>query len=137
MSGADFLADLYDAFGRGDVEAVLSGMDPEVHWHEAEGNPYMPSGEPWVGPEAVLSNLFMRLATEWDGFTVTPHTFHDAGDVVTVEVRYGGTFKATGKPIDAQACHVWRLQDGKVTRFQQFVDTAQLQDVMGTRGAGA
>ena len=39
-------------------------------------------------------------------------------------------YKATGKSMDTQACHVWDLKDGKVTRFQQYVDTAKLQDVM-------
>jgi ketosteroid isomerase-like protein len=45
-------------------------------------------------------------------------------------------YKSTGKQIDAQVCHIWTVKDGKVTKFQQFVDTAQLQDVMGAR-AGA
>jgi uncharacterized protein len=138
MSGVNLLAGLYDAFGRGDVPGVLGSMDPAIHWHEAEGNPYMPSGEAWVGPDAIVNNLFVKLAEEWDGFTVHPETFHDAGDVVVVEVRYTGMYKATGKQIDAQVCHIWTVKDGKVTKFQQFVDTAQLQDVMGARaGAGA
>jgi len=106
-------------------------MDPSIHWHEAEGNPYMPSGEAWVGPDAVLNNLFMKLANEWDGFTVHPQTFYDAGDVVVVEARYTGTYKATGKTINAQVCHVWTVKNGKVSKFQQYVDTAHLQDVMG------
>ncbi len=63
----------------------------------AEGNPYMPSGEPWIGPDAVLHQLFMRIGTDWDGFKVHPNTFHDAGDTVVVEVRYTGHGKATGK----------------------------------------
>jgi ketosteroid isomerase-like protein len=136
MSGVNLLAGLYDAFGRGDVPGVLGSMDPAIHWHEAEGNPYMPSGEAWVGPDAIVTNLFVKLAEEWDGFTVHPETFHDAGDVVVVEVRYTGMYKSTGKQIDAQVCHIWTVKDGKVTKFQQFVDTAQLQDVMGAR-AGA
>jgi hypothetical protein len=37
-----------------------------------------------------MSNLFIRLATEWDGFTVHPGEFHDAGSVVVVEGRYTG-----------------------------------------------
>jgi hypothetical protein len=28
-----------------------------------------------------VEHLFMRLATEWDGFTVTPEELHDAGPV--------------------------------------------------------
>lgn len=89
--------------------------------------------EPWTGPDAVVNNLFVRLAEEWDGFTVHPGTYHDAGDVVVAEVRYTGTYKATGKSMDTQACHVWTVKDGKVAKFQQYVDTGKMQDVTGQR----
>jgi len=137
MSGADFLAGMYDAFGRGDLPTVLGAWHPQIQWFEAEGNPYMPSGEPWTGPDAVVANLLSRLGEDWDGFTVHPKAFHDAGDVVVVEARYTGTNKETGKSMDAQVCHVWTLADGKITKFQQYVDTAQLQDVMGARVGSA
>jgi ketosteroid isomerase-like protein len=130
MGNVSDLKNLYAAFGRGDIPAVLGAMSPDIHWHEAEGNPYMPSGEAWVGPDAILNNLFMRLGAEWDGFSVHPGTFYDAGDSVIVEVRYSGTYKASGKSMDAQVCHVWDMKDGKVTRFQQYVDTAKLRDTM-------
>ena len=61
MDNVSLLKNLYEAFGRGDVPAVLGAMSPQMKWHEAEGNPYMPSGEAWVGPDAVLTNLFMKL----------------------------------------------------------------------------
>jgi len=35
--------------------------------------------------------------------------------------------------MDAQVCHIWDVKDGKLTRFQQYVDTAKFQDVMGAR----
>jgi ketosteroid isomerase-like protein len=108
-------------------------MSPGIHWYQAESNPYMPSGEAWIGPDAVLNNLFMRLGAEWDGFAVHPKAFHNAGHSVIVEARYSGRYKATGKSMDTQVCHVWDLKDGKVTRFQQYVDTAKLQDVMRVR----
>lgn len=75
----------------------------------------------------------MKLGAEWDGFTVTPKQFYDARDVVVVEARYTGVYKATGKSLDAQVCHVWKVSAGKLTSFQQYVDTAQLQDVTGIR----
>lgn len=133
MSGSELLASLYDAFGRGDVPTVLGTMDPQIRWHEAESNPYMPSGEAWVGPDAVVANLFMKLGEDWAGFTVTPIAFHDAGDVVSVEGRYTAEHRGTGKSIDAQFCHVWTVQDGRITKFQQYTDTAKFQDVMGVR----
>lgn len=130
MSNARTIQDLYAAFGRGDIPAVLGGLDEDVAWREAEGNPYQPSGEAWIGPQAVLENLFVRLGSEWQDFTVHPRDLHEAGDTVVVEGRYTGTFLATGASLDAQVCHVWKLRDGKVTSFQQFVDTAQMQAVM-------
>lgn len=133
MDNVKLMKDLYDAFGRGDIPAVLGAMSPTIQWHQAEGNPYNPSGQPWVGPDAVMNNLFMRLGAEWDGFTVHPRAFHGASDSVIVEARYTGTFKPTGKTMDTQVCHVWDVKDDKVTRFQQYVDTAKLRDVMNSK----
>jgi ketosteroid isomerase-like protein len=133
MDNVSFLKSLYDAFGRGEIPAVLGAMSPHIQWHQAEGNPYRPGGEAWVGPDAVLNNLFMRLGAEWDGFSVHPRSFHDAGSSVIVEGRYTGTYKPTGRSMDTQFCHVWDVKDGKVTRFQQYVDTAKLQEVMTAR----
>jgi hypothetical protein len=109
-------------------------MDPDMEWSEAEGNPYQPSGKPWKGPDAIVQNLFVKIGEDFDGtFAVHPKDFHDAGDTVVVEGRYTGAFKGTGKSLDAQFCHVFKIRDGKLTNFQQFVDTAQMQDVMGAR----
>ena len=79
---AKMIRGLYEAFARGDVPAVLSGFAPEVKWTEAEGFPY---GGTYVGPEAVLQGVFMRLATEWDGFAAVPADFvAEAGTVVAL-----------------------------------------------------
>ena len=80
-----------------------------------------------------MENLFAKLGQEWDSFTVSPLEFYDAGEAVFVEGRYSGSYKATGKSIDAQFCHVLKLREGKVTSFQQYLDTARMQDVMGAR----
>jgi len=130
MSNVQFAKDIYTAFGRGDIPAVLAAFDSEVQWREAEGNPYQPDGTPWIGPQAILERLFVRLGAEWEGFTVNVRTLHDAGDYVVMEGRYAGTYKASKKSIDAQVCHVLRFRDGKLLSFQQYVDTAQLQVVM-------
>lgn len=47
-----------------------------------------------------------------------------------MEGRYTGTFKPSGKRLDAQVCHVLGFRDGKLKSFQQYVDTGQLQAVM-------
>jgi uncharacterized protein len=130
MDHVSFVKDVYAAFGRGDIAAVLSALHADIAWHQAEGHPYQPGGQPWIGPEAVLQGLFLRIAADWEGFAVHPQVFHDAGSTVVVEGRYTGTHKRTGRPLDAQLCHLWTVRGGRVARFQQYVDTAQLRDVM-------
>ena len=71
----------------------------------------MPIGNARVGPDAIVNNLFVKLGSEWDGFSVHPKSFHDAGDSVIVEIRYGGTILGTGKSMDTQDCHVWDFKD--------------------------
>jgi uncharacterized protein len=134
MSNVKLVKDAYDCFGRGDIPTLLGMMDPAIEWREAEGNPYQPSGQPFKGPDAIVQNLFVKIGPDFGGtFVVHPERFHDAGDTIVVEGRYTGTFKATGKKLNAQVCHVFKIRDGKLASFQQFVDTAQLQDVMGAR----
>ena len=97
MDNVKLVRNLYDAFGRGDIPGVLGMFSPDIRWHQAESNPYRPSGEAWVGPDAIVDNLFKRLGAEWDGFRVHPRSFHGAGGSVIVEGRYTGTYKPTGK----------------------------------------
>lgn len=136
MSNVQIIEAVYTLVGSGDVDGGLAHFASDIEWREADGHPYQPDGKPWVGIDAVRTNLFENLSDEWDGFTVHPRVYHDAGDAVIVECRYTGVHRATGKRLDAQACHVWRLRAGKVAGFQQYVDTAHLYDTMGA-GLGA
>jgi ketosteroid isomerase-like protein len=120
---------LYDAFGRGDVPSVLGQMDQGIEWNEAENFIYA-DRNPYVGPQAVLEGVFMRLASEWDGFTVTPEDWLDAGERVVVLGTYSGKHKAGGKQVRAQFAHVWSLREERVVRFQQYTDTKQFAEAV-------
>ena len=92
---------------------------------------WITDGNPYVGPEAVLTGVFARCATEWESFAVEVDELIDAGETVVALGRYTGTFKATDKPQRTQIAHVWRVNGGKVTRFQQHADTLHVAGVMG------
>ena len=120
---------LYDSFGKGDVPSVLGQMDHAIEWNEAENFIYA-DGNPYVGPQAVLEGVFMRLGTEWEGFSVTPEEWMDAGNRVVVLGTYAGTHRGTSKRVRAQFAHVWSLKEGRVARFQQYTDTKQFADAV-------
>ncbi|WP_324273578.1 nuclear transport factor 2 family protein [Blastococcus brunescens] len=76
--------------------------------------------------------MFARIAEEYEDFRIDCRRFLADGDTVVVEVRYSAAqHRATGKPLDSQAVHIWDLRDGKLVRFQQYADTRRMADVMG------
>lgn len=115
---------VYEAFARGDVAAVLGALDSRVEWREADNHPYA-DGNPYVGHDAVLGGIFARLGGEWENFAATPDEIFDAGDTVVARGHYTGTFKETGASLRAQFAHFFTMRDGRVTKFQQYTDTAQ------------
>jgi ketosteroid isomerase-like protein len=130
MDNIEFIKGLYEAFAAGDVPRVLGSMSEDIEWWEAEGNPWYP-GRAFVGPQQVIDGVFARIGAEIEGFEVVPERFLADGDEVVMIGRYRGKATATGKLLDAQALHIWTTKDGKVGRFQQFVDTRQLAEALG------
>lgn len=115
---------MYAAFGKSDVPYIISALDADVEWWEAENFIYADKN-PYRGPQAVLAGVFGRIMQEWEWFTVTPEEVLDAGDTVVGRGYYAGKHRQTGREVRAQFAHVFKLRDGKVTKFQQYTDTAQ------------
>ncbi|EAR01685.1 nuclear transport factor 2 family protein [Maribacter sp. HTCC2170] len=121
---------MYQNFAKGDVPSVLASLDPNVVWMEAEGNAYA-DGNPYQGPDAVLNGIFTRIGDDYEFFHLKNIKLHEmANDEVLATLRYDGKLKANGAKINAQAAHLWTLRNGKVIRFQQYVDTKQLHDAI-------
>jgi uncharacterized protein len=120
MTDGEIISSLYDAFAKGDVPTVLGSMEPDMEWNEAEGFMY---GGTYTGPNAVLENVFMKLATEWEGFSAVPRKIVDGGDGNVVALgTYSGKYLKTGKSMSVFA-HEWEMRDGKIARFRQYLDT--------------
>jgi ketosteroid isomerase-like protein len=121
-SAVDAVRRSYEAFERGDIDAVVVDMDEEIEWHQAQG---LPHGGTYRGLDAVRKAIFDPLDDEWwDDFRADPSEFIDAGDHVVVLGRYTGRAKATGRSLDVPFAHVWTFRDEKAVRFRQFLDTA-------------
>lgn len=129
-SNIKLVQDTYAAFGRGDIDAVVAAMHPDIDWHEAEHSPWhAPGGH--HGPSEVLTNVFGRIPHDFDSFEVHPTAFHDDGETVIVEGRYRASAAGVADRLDAQLCHVWTVRDGQLAGFQQYTDTWQFAHVTG------
>ena len=128
-SNVELIKGAYAAFAKGDVPTVVASMDPKIVWNEAENFPYADKN-PYVGPTAIVEGVFARLGSEWENFGVKVEGVLDAGDRVVTFGRYAGAYKGTGKPLTSQFCHIWTVAGGKVTGFQQYVDTLGVAKAM-------
>ena len=119
----------YEAFNRGDIEEAVQALDPEIEWHELEGNPQTPGI--FRGTEAVVNEVFAAVPEHWEEFEADPHDFIDAGEHIIVTGHFRGRPKGDGGTLDAHFAHVWRMRDGKAVHHTNYVDTMTWARAMG------
>ncbi|MBW8829662.1 MAG: nuclear transport factor 2 family protein [Burkholderiales bacterium] len=113
---------IYEAFGRGDVPALVAMMSDDVEWiHRGEiGVPYMGR---FVGKEAVAK--WFGLVAEADGIQAfEPREFLAGPDHVTVLGWERTKALPAGKVFETDWVHVFTVRGGKITRFIGTYDTA-------------
>ncbi|CAL9591886.1 hypothetical protein SUDANB121_05274 [Nocardiopsis dassonvillei] len=128
-TGCAVVEGLYGSLARGDVAALLAGLDEQIEWVVPPGLHY---GGTYRGREEVLKNVFSRFVTEWQDFTVAPAEVMEAGDRIVALGHYNATSLATGKPMRTRFVHVWRLRDGVPVHFETVLDTQTMVAAMRT-----
>jgi uncharacterized protein len=125
----DMVRAVYASHEVRDTPGLLDLLADDVEWVQAEGHPYAGDG-PWRGHDAVTRQVVTPINEDWDHFITRVDEIIDAGDRVVVTGHYTGTYKRTGRAIDAAVCVIYTLHDGKIVRFHQFCDTAQIRAAM-------
>ena len=95
MPNRELIEALYEGFARFDAPAMVGALDERVEWTEAEGFPYAGTH---VGPQAMLDNVWTRMATEWSRWAAIPDRIIVEDDRVAVVGTYTATYRATGSP---------------------------------------
>ena len=114
----------YDAFGRGDIEGLVSLMADDVTW-VSSGPSDLPTAGKRRGHDQVRE--FFRIVNEMFQFDMfDPHTFVAQGDRVVVLGKDAIKLKASGEALEEDWAHAFTLKDGKIVAFQEYIDTAAL-----------
>ncbi|MBU2677742.1 MAG: nuclear transport factor 2 family protein [Gammaproteobacteria bacterium] len=127
MTNKEIIQGLYESFASGDVAAVTAAFDDDIAWTEADG---FPLAGTYIGAQAVVENVFMRLGDFSDNWGVVVDRLVADGDTVVADGKYTWNHKKSGEPCEARMAHIWTLADGKVTTFLQHVDTAMVHDLI-------
>jgi hypothetical protein len=123
----ELVRDHYAANDRRDLAGMIADIAPECRWTEMDG---FPCAGTYIGPQAVVENVFKALGEQFDDYTFTLERLLDAGDEAVGIGNYTATYKATGKSMNVRVVHVWGGSDGKIRRFEQFTDTLRVAETM-------
>ena len=116
------IRELYDAFGRGDVLAVLNVLDPQADL-DFEGPKAIPWAGNWHGRDG-WAKFFQTLGENADEITLQMEPFAAQGDNVVTAGRYQARVKQTSKRIDSPLVHLWTIRNGMVMKCQEMTNTA-------------
>ena len=119
--------EIYDAFGRGDIPAILGKIAPGCRWESWENNRAqregVPTLQPRTGPEGVAQFFAAVGELVISDFRVLDILPGDRQVAVEVMIEY--TTPAGGRLRDEEV-HLWALDDSqRVTRLRHYVDTAK------------
>jgi uncharacterized protein len=116
----------YDSFLSGDIPALLDALSEDVEWivPEVEG---VPGRGIWHGREQV-GQFMQTLDDTQESRQLELREFVAQGDKVVVLGHYVWHVKATGKEWESDFVHALSVRDGKMTRFQEYTDTAVFGD---------
>lgn len=117
--------DVYGAFGRGDIPAILGQLSEDVVWSVEGREGDYPTFGTRHGPNGALA-FFVALGETEDITAFEPKSFHPSGDTVLVQGRIGVKLKNNGKALDYDWTHIFTVRDGKVAGFKELYDTAMV-----------
>jgi uncharacterized protein len=113
----------YDAFKKGDISGVLGTLSENVDW-------FIPGPEEVIrfagrrrGPQQV-AEFFSALAETQTAEMFEPRDFMASQDKVVVLGTQRWRVNSTGITYEDEWAHVFTIENGRITKFQEYHDTA-------------
>jgi ketosteroid isomerase-like protein len=107
----------YDAFNRGDLDAVLEFFDPEIEIGVLEDSPIARDFRGHEGFRAMLA----ENAEMFTDYRNEPLEIIEASDEsIVVVIRSAARGRLSGAEVEGRLAHLWTIRDDKVIRFQAF-----------------
>ena len=122
MSNLLTVKEIYEAFGKGDVPTILSRLADDVDWELWADNSVQKADVPYLRNKkgvAGVIEFFQEVAklgiTEFKVLSVMEGANQIAAEIEIVTANYSD-----------EEIHLWTFNnDGKVSRFRHYVDTAK------------
>lgn len=130
QENVQIVQDLYAAFGRGDMPAILELLAEDVDWHFVG----KPTDVPFAGcrkGHQEMIEFFSIVAQNCDVYEFGPHEVLSFDDRVISLGHERVGVKSTGRIFETDWVHLFTVEDGKIVRLQEFYDTATMAAAFG------
>jgi ketosteroid isomerase-like protein len=117
-SNQDVVDQAYAAFGSGDIPALIDLVDDNVRW---DAPATLPQGGSFKGKDGVAA-FFQGLGAAWSSLEVDTEAIGEVAGGTVVGVVHGAGSLQGGGPAEYGAVHVFSVENGRITRFREFVD---------------
>jgi ketosteroid isomerase-like protein len=119
---------IYEAFGKGDIPAILDKVAEDVRWEDWADNSAQKAGVPWLKPRQGRNGVvefFQTLgAMQVNEFKVL--SLMDGGQQIAAEFVLDVNVPDTGGHYRDEEIHLWTFNDqGQVIRLRHYTDTAK------------
>ena len=121
-TNTEIVQNAYGKFGSGDIPGLLSLLTDDIDWE----TPHVENA-PFTGNRLGLKEVaeFFQLLNESEDFAYfEPTEFIAQGDKVVVLGRSKATVKSTDRSYETDWVHIFTVNDGKITHFHEFFDSA-------------
>lgn len=123
LTAVETVRSFYSAIAAGDTATMVEHMSPDIEWISV-----VDFNVQEKGPAEVMKKVFVPLMQEWESFSPAPSEFLVDGATVVSLGRFSCVHRATQKRADLPYAHVWDVQNGKIWRHRQYLDTAALEE---------
>ena len=116
----------YAAYSRRDFAAILALYDPECTLEQSRELPWGGTYHGHLGLQQFFNELTTAIDTQ-----IVDETLFEAGDKVISTGRTKGVSRGAGISFELPAVHVYTVRNGRISRFEAYVDTPQMLHALG------
>ncbi len=122
---------LWEAWSRGDTEALFEFYDPEVEWDMTHS--YVPDMGVFHGHDGIRE-FFREWRQFFAEYRAEAEQFIGADENVMVRVRQGGRGRVSSVDVEMPPYwQVYRLREGRAVRVEFYRDEADALEAVGLR----
>lgn len=116
---------MYAAFGRGDIAAIVTACSADIDWEVVGAAKDYPLFGARHG-SAEVERFFRQLSEVHRITEFSPENFAAGGDTVVALGHYSFAFNHNGRKVATEWAHAFTLRGGKVAKFREYTDSAQM-----------